>query len=88
MAPLVREAKKKIGELKEQIAYQFEGHWVERSRILKDKTFNTRVVVPGKLLSWALVIGLSVPEAALRMSKKLNVDIKPAQVQLLIQKNR
>ena len=31
IAPLVREAKIKISELKEKVAYQFPGHWVERS---------------------------------------------------------
>ena len=88
IAPLVREAKKKISELKEKVAYQFPGHWVERSRIPNERTFNTLTVKPGELMRWALIFGLSVPEAALRMSEKLNVDIKPAQVQLLIQKNR
>ena len=86
IAPLVREAKKKIGELKEYIAYQFPGQWVMNSGAPTGRTLNTLTVIPSQLIRLALDMNFTVPEAAFRVHEKLNVDVQlgPAQVQLLI----
>ena len=90
MAPLVREAKKKIGELKEKVAYQFPGQWVMNPRVTTGRTLNTLTVPPSQLIRWALDMNFRIPEAAFRAHEKLFVDAQlgPAQVQLLVQKNR